>query len=120
MSLIHRRQAALALVGAQDPAAAACDHLGQRRVGEAEAEVIRQKIGSMESGNYAIVQVAQALAGAGFVLLQGQALAWVPIDFENIEAYLAALSSGRRRDLRRKLRSRAASQGESCAADLRK
>ena len=30
-------------------------------IGEAEAEVIRQKIGSMESGNYAIVQVAQAL-----------------------------------------------------------
>lgn len=38
-------------------------------IGEAEAEVIRQKIGSMESGNYAIVQVAQALAGAGVQLV---------------------------------------------------
>ena len=38
-------------------------------IGEAEAEVIRQKIGSMESGNYAIVQVAQALAGAGVKLV---------------------------------------------------
>ena len=38
-------------------------------IGEAEAEVIRQKIDSMESGNYAIVQVAQALAGAGVQLV---------------------------------------------------
>lgn len=60
-----------------------------------------------EADNQHAEALAQALAGAGFVLLQGQALAWVPIDFESIEAYLAALSSGRRRDLRRKLRSRA-------------
>lgn len=33
-------------------------------VGQAEATVIKQKIDSMESGNYAIVQVAQALAAA--------------------------------------------------------
>jgi regulator of protease activity HflC (stomatin/prohibitin superfamily) len=34
-------------------------------VGSAEADVIKQKIGSMESGNYAMVQVAQALSGSG-------------------------------------------------------
>ncbi len=42
----------------------------------------------------------------GFVLLEGQALAWAPIDFDSIDDYLARLSRGRRRDLRRKLRSR--------------
>jgi len=34
-------------------------------VGSAEADVIKQKIGSMESGNYALVQVAQALSASG-------------------------------------------------------
>ncbi len=38
-------------------------------VGQAEATVIRQKIDSMESGNYATVQVAQALAAAGVKLV---------------------------------------------------
>ncbi len=38
-------------------------------VGEAEAAVIKQKIDSMESGNYAIVQVAQALASGGVRLV---------------------------------------------------
>jgi uncharacterized membrane protein YqiK len=38
-------------------------------VGQAEAAVIKQKIDSMESGNYAVVQVAQALAGAGVRLV---------------------------------------------------
>lgn len=34
-------------------------------VGSAEAEVVRRKIDSMESGNYAVVQVAEALSKAG-------------------------------------------------------
>ena len=38
-------------------------------VGGAEAEVIKLKIASMESGNYALVQVAQALANAGVKLV---------------------------------------------------
>lgn len=54
---------------------------------------------------------AQALADAcetqGFVMVEGQALAYVPIDFASLDDYLGRLSSGRRRDLRRKLRSRA-------------
>lgn len=52
---------------------------------------------------------ADALAAActdqGFVLLQGQALAYVPIDFADIPTYLDRLSSSRRKNLRRKLRS---------------
>lgn len=51
--------------------------------------------------------VADACARAGFVLLEGQALAWVPIDFESNDDYIARLSPGRRKDIRRKLRARA-------------
>jgi uncharacterized membrane protein YqiK len=40
-----------------------------RAVGGAEAEVIKQKIASMESGNYAVVQVAEALAKSGVKLV---------------------------------------------------
>lgn len=50
--------------------------------------------------------VADACAREGFVLLEGQALAWVPIDFESTDEYLARLSPARRKDIRRKLRAR--------------
>ena len=43
----------------------------------------------------------------GFFFVDGQALAYVPIDFSDQDEYLGRLSSGRRRDIRRKLRSRA-------------
>jgi hypothetical protein len=42
----------------------------------------------------------------GFILVEGQALAYVPIDFDSTDAYLARLSAGRRTDIRRKLRVR--------------
>ncbi len=47
-----------------------------------------------------------ACEAAGFILVDGQALAYVPIDFVSEEAYLARLSAGRRKDIRRKLRAR--------------
>ena len=50
--------------------------------------------------------LARALHRAGFVLLQGQALAWVAIDFASQDEFLARLSYGRRKNIRRKLRSR--------------
>ena len=50
---------------------------------------------------------AAACEAQGFVLIEGQALAWVPIDFASDDEYLARLSSGRRKNIRRKLRSRA-------------
>jgi len=40
-----------------------------RAVGGAEAEVVQLKIASMESGNYALVQVAEALAKGGVKLV---------------------------------------------------
>jgi uncharacterized membrane protein YqiK len=40
-----------------------------KAVGTAEADVIKMKISSMESGNYAAIEVAKALAGSGFKLV---------------------------------------------------
>jgi hypothetical protein len=56
---------------------------------------------------------AGACAATGFVLLEGQALAWVPIDFDSEDEYLARLSHGRRKNIRRKLRARAALEVEA-------
>jgi hypothetical protein len=50
---------------------------------------------------------------AGFVLLEGQALAYVTIDFTSVDAYISRLSSGRRKDIRRKLRLQRTLQIES-------
>lgn len=54
--------------------------------------------------NAASNRFVDACREAGFVLLEGQALAYVPIDFASTDEYLARLSSGRRKDIRRKLR----------------
>jgi uncharacterized membrane protein YqiK len=40
-----------------------------KAVGGAEAEVIRLKVGSMEAGNYAVVQVAEALSRGGMKIV---------------------------------------------------
>lgn len=67
--------------------------------------------------------LAQACVDAGCVLVEGQALAYVTIDFDHIDAYLRRLSASRRQNLRRKLRSRAALQiarvpaGSACFDD---
>ncbi|HEY0233226.1 MAG TPA: GNAT family N-acetyltransferase, partial [Dokdonella sp.] len=59
-----------------------------------------------QASNASARALGTACEHAGFVLLEGQALAWVPIDFESTDAYLARLSSSRRKDIRRKLRAR--------------
>jgi hypothetical protein len=60
------------------------------------------------AGNAWCDAFAGACAREGFVMLQGQALAWLPIDFTSADDYLSRLSKSRRRNIRRKLRSRAA------------
>ena len=63
------------------------------------------------------------LEARGFVLLEGMPLAWVAIDHSDEDAYLARLSSSRRKDIRRKLRSREDVEieeiacGDPCFAD---
>lgn len=56
---------------------------------------------------------ADACREAGFVLVEGQALAYVPIDFASMDEYMARLSHARRKNVRRKLRSRAALRVEA-------
>lgn len=60
-----------------------------------------------EAENTYACEFVDACAAAGYVMLEGQALAWVPIDFASGDEYLSRLSSGRRKNIRRKLRSRA-------------
>ncbi|WP_426286947.1 GNAT family N-acetyltransferase [Luteibacter sp. E-22] len=66
---------------------------------------------------------ADAARARGYLIVEGQALAYVPIDFASIEEYLGRLSSSRRKNLRRKLRSRdrlavsVIPTGEAFAAD---
>jgi predicted N-acyltransferase len=61
------------------------------------------------------LRLADACRQAGFVLVEGQALAYVPIDFASTDEYLARLSHARRKNLRRKLRSRDSLQVEAIA-----
>lgn len=56
---------------------------------------------------------AAACEAAGFVLLEGQAQAFVPIDFGSEDEYLARLSHSRRKNIRRKLRARSELQIEA-------
>jgi SAM-dependent methyltransferase len=66
---------------------------------------------------------ADAAREHGYVIVEGQALAYVPIDFSSIDEYLGRLSASRRKNLRRKLRSRerltvsTTATGEAFASD---
>lgn len=46
----------------------------------------------------------QQLQEAGFLAVEGQALAYVPIDFESVDDYLKRLSRSRRKEFRKKLK----------------
>lgn len=50
-------------------------------------------------------QFIEVAERAGFLAIEGQALAYVPIDFENREDYLVKFSKSRRKNLKRKLKS---------------
>lgn len=51
-------------------------------------------------------QFIQALKKNGFIEVEGQALAWVPVDYSSTDDYLSRLSASRRKDFRRKLKHR--------------
>lgn len=60
-----------------------------------------------EDIRYALA-LTEACLRAGFMLVEGQALAYVPIDFSSVREFIARMPRTRRKDLQRKLRSRAA------------
>ncbi|MEA2413638.1 MAG: hypothetical protein QOI58_295 [Thermoanaerobaculia bacterium] len=49
-------------------------------------------------------RLVEACRALGFVTVEGQALAYVPIDFASVEEFLARRSHARRKNMRRKLR----------------
>lgn len=59
-----------------------------------------------ESDRHASGELLDACRKSGFTIIAGQALAYVPIDFRGEDDYLARLSPGRRKDIRRKLKVR--------------
>jgi hypothetical protein len=50
-----------------------------------------------EAERIAAAELIEACKNTDFILIAGQALAYVPIDFENVEEYLSRLSSARRK-----------------------
>ena len=56
--------------------------------------------------NEHVAEVLAACVCAGFVLIKGQALAYVPVNFSSEEEYLLRMSASRRKNIRRKLRVR--------------
>ena len=59
-----------------------------------------------EEDNHFARKTAEAALARGFISVEGQALAHVPISFTSEEDYLSRLSASRRKDLRRKLKKR--------------
>lgn len=49
-------------------------------------------------------ELMEELQKAGFIKIDGQALAWVPVDYASVDDYLLRLSTSRRKDFRRKLK----------------
>lgn len=60
-----------------------------------------------EEDNLFASRLVSLAVNRGFIDVEGQALAYVCIDFASVDEYLARLSAGRRKDLRRKLKKRA-------------
>lgn len=51
-------------------------------------------------------QCIDELQKQGFLIMEGQALAWLPVDYSDETDYLGRLSGSRRKDLKRKLKKR--------------
>jgi len=62
-----------------------------------------------------VQQFVTASQRAGFVMVEGQALAYVPIDFTTTDEFLARMSRSRRKNITRKLKEAAAVEVETIA-----
>lgn len=58
-----------------------------------------------ESENRAADELVHACEAQGYFLVEGQALAYVTVDFADVSTFLDRMSSARRKNLRRKMRS---------------
>jgi hypothetical protein len=66
--------------------------------------------------NLAASRLLEACRARGFIVLEGQALAYVPIDFGTEDEYLTRFSGKRRYDIRRKLKNRSTVRHEEVPA----
>ncbi|MBX9689309.1 MAG: GNAT family N-acetyltransferase [Candidatus Obscuribacterales bacterium] len=71
-----------------------------------------------ERENQKAEQLLKQCQEQGFLLLEGQALAYVPIDFSSVDQYMMRLSKSRRKEFRKKLKesSRVVVEELSCGA----
>lgn len=60
-------------------------------------------------------ELARVATEQGFIQVEGQALAYLPLDFDSLDGYYAMLSPGRRKDLRRKMKVRSTIETEIIA-----
>ncbi len=60
--------------------------------------------------NTVSAKLCQTLTAAGFTLLDGQAMAYIPIDFDSLDSFFSRFSASRRSDWRRKLKKRSATK----------
>lgn len=60
--------------------------------------------------NAAAAELCRVLAAAGFVLLEGQAMAYIPLDFTSLDEFFGRFSASRRADWRRKRKKRSATR----------
>ncbi len=58
-----------------------------------------------DNANHYSEKFISTLKSEGFIEIEGQALAWVPIDFEHIDDFFSRFSYSRRKNFRRKLKS---------------
>ena len=58
------------------------------------------------AANSACHELVRCCEAAGFIMVEGQALAWTPVDAASTDDYLQRLSGSRRKDIRRKLKKR--------------
>ena len=88
------------------------DDLLQRRNGKQSLTIIKDLPSSSpllpDDDNAYSRELARVAVERGFIEVEGQALAYLPLDFGNLEGYFSMLSPGRRKDLRRKMKTRKA------------
>lgn len=84
--------------------------LGQRFALAIVKDIPHQSPLLSDADNHYAQALVEAGEAQGFVTVEGQALAFVRIDFDHLDVYLSRLSASRRQNLRRKLRSRSSMQ----------
>jgi predicted N-acyltransferase len=113
----------LAETSPQALASAVRQGLGQRFTLAIVKDIPHQSPLLSDTDNTYAQALVEACEEQGFVMVEGQALAFVRIDFDHLDVYLSRLSASRRQNLRRKLRSCASMQvrriptGEAFADD---